>query len=159
MAKDEADDSRMVNATSRENECFETRLVFEKSSDEGASMSKACVIEECKKCEADVIEVIATKKDIESEMTMDESMVDGCFETFSTLVPETWAVASECQRETQATEGGGEKAKVDADTCDKDGSIIEACLIKKVNGCEVNEIQEVATKNDNKEVAMDDMVS
>ena len=52
-------------------------------------MSKACVIEECKKCEADVIEVIATKKDIESEVAMDESMVDGWFVTFSTLVPET----------------------------------------------------------------------
>ena len=89
---------------------------------------------------------------------MDESMADGCFETFSTLVPENWAVASESQRETQEMEGGGEKAKVDADTCDKEGSIIEACSIKKVNGCEVNEIQEVATKNDNKEVAMDDTI-
>ena len=156
--KGKGEDSRAGNTALRVDEHFGTHVVSEISSDEGASMNKACVIEECKKCEADVIEVIATKKDIESEMAMDESMVDGCFETFSTLVPETWAVASECQRETQATEGGGEKAKVDADTCDKEGSIIEACSIKKVNGCEVNEIQEVATKNDNKEVAMDDTV-
>ena len=51
------------------------------SSDEGASKSKACVIKGDKNCEADVIEV--------SEVAMDESMVDGPIETFSTLVPET----------------------------------------------------------------------
>ena len=43
-AKDEADDSKMVNATSREDECFTKCGVFETSSDEGASMSKAFLI-------------------------------------------------------------------------------------------------------------------
>ena len=70
-AKDEADDSRTVNATSREDECFRTRVVFETSGDEGASMSKACLIKGDKKCEADMIEEIAMKKDIESEVAMD----------------------------------------------------------------------------------------
>ena len=67
-------------------------------------------------------------------------------------------VAAKNQRETEETEGGGEKVKVDTDTCDKEGSIIEACSIKKVTGCEAEEIEEVATKNDKKEVAMDDTV-
>ena len=57
---------RTVNATSREDECFGTRIVFETSSDEGASMSKACLIKGDKKCETDMIEEIATKKDIKS---------------------------------------------------------------------------------------------
>ena len=58
-----------------------------------------------------MIEEIATKKDIESEVAMDESMADGRVETFSTLVPETSAVAPVCQRETRETEGSGGKTK------------------------------------------------
>ena len=42
---------------------------------------------------------------------MDESMADGRVETFSTLAPETSAVAPVCQREIGETEGGGEKMK------------------------------------------------
>ena len=42
---------------------------------------------------------------------MDESMADGRVETFSTLAPETSAVAPVCQRETGDTEGGGGKTK------------------------------------------------
>ena len=38
--KDEADDLRTTNATSREDDCFRTRIVFETSSDKGASMKK-----------------------------------------------------------------------------------------------------------------------
>ena len=59
---EEADDSRTVNATSREDECFRTHIVFKTSSDEGASMSKACLIKGDRKCEADMIEEIATKR-------------------------------------------------------------------------------------------------
>ena len=64
-------------------------------------------------CEADMIEDIAMKTFIESEVAMHESMVDGHVENFSTLVRETWVVASESQRETQKTEGGGEETKVE----------------------------------------------
>ena len=84
------DDLRTTYATSREDECFEARVVFETSGDEGARMRKACVIEGDKKCKADKIEEIAMKKDIESEVLMDESMTDGYVETFPTLVLDTW---------------------------------------------------------------------
>ena len=106
MAKDEADDLRTMNATSREDECFRTRVVFETSSDEVASMSKACLIKGDKKCETDMIEEIATKKDIKSEVAMDESMADGHFETFPTPVLVTSAVAPVCHRE-YARQGKG----------------------------------------------------
>ena len=109
--KDETNDSRMVNATSRENECLRTCIVFETSSDEGASMSNACFIKGDKKCETDMIEEIATENDIESEMAMDESTADGHVETFLTPDLETSAVAPLCQRETGETEGGGGKTK------------------------------------------------
>ena len=49
---------------------------------------------------------------VEAKMDMDESMADGHLETFPTLVIETLAVASENQRETKDTEGGGEKKKL-----------------------------------------------
>ena len=39
---DEADDSRTANATSREDECFRTRIVYETSGDEDESM-KTCL--------------------------------------------------------------------------------------------------------------------
>ena len=58
-----------------------------------------------------MIEEIATKKDIESEVAMDESMADGRVETFSTLVPETSAVTPVCQRETGEKGGSGRKTK------------------------------------------------
>ena len=93
-------------------------------------------------------EADACDREIAKEMAMDKSMVDGRVETFSTLVPETWAVASESQRETQKTEGGGDEVKVEANACNEEGSIIEACSIKRVNGYEAHEIEEIATKND-----------
>ena len=123
MMKNETNESRVANATSSEDKCFGTRIVSETSSDEGASMSKACMIKGDKKCEADMIEEIATKNDIESEVAMDESMADGHVETFSTLVPETWADASESKRETQETEGGGEEVKAEANTCEEEGDV------------------------------------
>ena len=42
---------------------------------------------------------------------MDELMADGHLETFATIILETLMVASENQRETEETEGGGEKKK------------------------------------------------
>ena len=112
-SKDEADESRTADATSRENECFGPCIVFETSDDEGASMRKSCVIEGDKECEADMIEEVATRNDIESEVAMDKSTVDDRVETFPTLDLETWAVASKCQHETQETESGGEE-KIEA---------------------------------------------
>ena len=79
---------------------------------------------------------------------MDESMADGHVETFLTPVLETSAVAPLCQRETGETEGVGEEPKVEKNTCDEERRIIEACSIKKVNGYEAHEIEEIATKND-----------
>ena len=40
------DDSRKAEATLREDECFGTRIVFETSDEEGASLIKACVVVE-----------------------------------------------------------------------------------------------------------------
>ena len=110
-AKDEADESRTANATSRQDDCFGTRIVFETSGDDGASMIKACMIEGDKVFEADVIEDVAMTNDIESEVAMDESTADSRVETFPTLDPETSAVAPVCQRETGETEGGDGKTK------------------------------------------------
>ena len=61
-----------MNATSREDDCFGTHIVFETSSDKGTSMGKACLLKGDKKCKADMIEEIATKKDIKSELAMDD---------------------------------------------------------------------------------------
>ena len=110
-AKDEADESRTANATSRQDDCFGTRIVFETSGDDGASMIKACMIEGDKVFEADVIEDVAMTNDIESKVAMDESTADSRVETFPTLDPETSAVAPVCQRETGETEGGDGKTK------------------------------------------------
>ena len=91
--------------------------------------------------EAHEIEEIATKKDIKSEVAMDESMTKGHVETFLTPVLETSAVAPLCQRETGEMEGGGgkteaqhdEDVKIEADAHDEDISIVDTCLIEKVN--------------------------
>ena len=99
------------NATSREDRCFRTRIVYETSGDEGASMRKTCMIEGDIVFEADVIEEVAMTNDIESEVAMDESTADSRVETFSTLIPETSAGAPVCQRETGETEGGDGKTK------------------------------------------------
>ena len=56
------DDSRMAKATSTEDECFKTHVVFE-TSDDGASLIEACIKVD-KECEAHVIEDLATKDDI-----------------------------------------------------------------------------------------------
>ena len=114
----------MGNTSLRVDEHFKTHIVSETLSDEGASMSKSCVIEGCEECEDDAIKELATKNDIESEVAMGEVMADGHVETFSTFVPETWVVAPESQRKTQEMEGGSKEAKIKVDPCDEDGSII-----------------------------------
>ena len=48
---------------------------------------------------------------VEEKMDMDESMADGHLETFPVLILETSADASKARRETEETEGGGEKKK------------------------------------------------
>ena len=79
------DDSRAAYATSREDECFEARIVFETSGD--------------KECDIDMMKDLATKIDNDHDRI------------FFTHVPETSAVAPVCQRETEETEGGGGKRK------------------------------------------------
>ena len=82
-------DSRGGNVALRVDEHFGTHVVSEISSNEGASMREACVIKGCKECEVDVIEVVATRNDIESQMANEESTVNDCVETFPTLDLET----------------------------------------------------------------------
>ena len=48
-----------------------------------------------------MIQEVAARNDIESEVAMDELTTDGRVETFRTLDLETWAVAFERQHETQ----------------------------------------------------------
>ena len=156
LTKNETKELRVANATSSEDKCFGKRIVSETSSDEGTSMSKACMIKGDKKCEANLITEIAMKNDIESEVAEDESMADGCVETFSTLVPETWAVASKRQRETQETEGGGEEVKAKINTCKEEGRVIEACSIKRINEYKAHESKKIVMKNDIKPKRVDD---
>ena len=113
------DDSRTAYATSREAECIEARVVFETSGD--------------KECEIDIMKDLATKIDNDHDRI------------FFTHVPETSAVAPVCQHETEETEGVGEELKVEKNTCDEERRIIEACLIKKVNGYKAHEIEEIET--------------
>ena len=155
MTKKETNELRMANATSCEDKCFGTHIVSETSSDEGASISKACMIKGDKKCEASLIAEIAMKIDIESEVDEDESMADGYVDTFSTLILETWAVASKRQRETQETEGGSEEVKDKTNTCEEEGTIIVACSIKRINGYEAHDSKEIAMKNDIKPKRVD----
>ena len=61
------------------------------------------------------------KNDIKLEVSKDESMADGRVETFSTLVPKTWAVALESKSETQEMEGDGEEVKAKANICEEEG--------------------------------------
>ena len=114
-AKYEANDSRTENATSREDDYFETRIVFETSSDEGTGIGKACLPKGDKKCKANKIEEIGTKKDIKSKVAMDDTMADGHVATFPTPILETSAVTPLCQRETGETEGGGGKTEAQHD--------------------------------------------
>ena len=100
------------------------------------------------------------KNDIESEMAMDESMADSRVETFPTLDPETSAVVPVCQRETEETEGGGGKTKaqhdkevkIEANAYDKDISIVNTCLIEKVNRYETHEFEEVVLDDTTKAI-------
>ena len=61
-------------------------------------------------------------------------------------VPETWTVVTKSQHETQ--EGGSEELKVEADACNEDRSIIKAYSIKRVNGYETHEFEEISMEND-----------
>ena len=111
-----------------------------------------------------MIEEIATKKDIKSKVAMDDSMADDHVKTFPTPVPETSKVVPVCQRETRETEGGGgktkaqhdEEVKIEVDVYNENISIIDTCIIKKINRYEAHELEEMDNDNDLKvEVAMD----
>ena len=158
VAKNKADDLRVANTTSRVEEGFGKRL-SETSREKGVSIIDACMIEGDKECEADVIEEVATKDDIESEVAMNESMADGRGKTLPTLIPEISAVAFEKKCETGETEGGGEKMKAEADAyngeiaekvamCEttEDGNtedscplILETSVVVSENQCEIRE--------------------
>ena len=108
------DDSRMTKGTLREDECSRTHIVFETSDDEGESLIEACVKGD-KKCEANMIEDLATTKDIkEVAINKTTSVHDEHGKTFFTLVLETWEVACKSQHETQEMEGGRGEVKVEA---------------------------------------------
>ena len=126
-------------------------------------MSKACIIKGDKKCEANVIEEIATKNDIESKVAMDKSMADECVEDSFTHVPETWAVATQSQCETKEMEGGS-KGKVQdgvhnkeveqSTEWDGDGQVghvdpkdVLTTSIVEDKGCKAFTINEAATNN------------
>ena len=112
MAKDKADNSSVEGNFGIQ--------VPETSGQKGVSIIDVCIIDADKECEADVIKEVATKDEIESEVAMDESMADCHIETSPPLIPETPAVAIERQRETEETEGGGEKTNVEADEYDEE---------------------------------------
>ena len=90
-----------------------------------------------------------------------------------THVSETWAVATESRRETQEMEGDSKdqdgvhnkeaeqssKREDDSHVGHVDPKDVITTSIEENNGCEAHDIEEVSMKNDNKEVAMDDMVS
>ena len=97
--------------------------VSETSGEKGVSIIDVCIIDAVKESKEDLIEEVTTKDDIELKVAMDESTTDGHIETSPPLIPETPAVAFERQRETEETEGGGEKTKVEVDAYD--GEIAE----------------------------------
>ena len=153
------DDLRTMTAISKEDKCFGTCVVFE-TTDDGASQIEACIKGD-KECEIDMMKDLATKINIEEAAMNKTISVDNDHDRiFSTHAPETWAVVSKNQRETQEMEGVGEEPKVETNTCDEERSIIEACSIKRVNGYEAHEIEEIATKNDiESEVAMEELMA
>ena len=76
--------------------------------------------------------------------------------TSSTLALETMEIASSNRCKTQEMEGEVEEVKVKTDAYDEDISIVETCLIEKVNRYEAHEFEEMDNDNDLKvEVAMD----
>ena len=137
-AKDTVEDFGAANTTSRAEEDFGIQM-SETSGEKRVSIIDAFIIDADKECEAEWIEEVASKDDIESEVTIDESMEDGHMETLSPLIPETPAVAFE---ETEETEGGEEKTKFETNACDKeiaekmamcettkDGNIEDSCQL------------------------------
>ena len=103
--------------------------VSETSGEKRVSIIDAFIIDANKECEAEWIEEVATKDDIDSKVAVDESMADDHIETSPPLIPETPAVAFERQRETEETEGGEEKTKFETNACDKE-------IAKKMAMCE-----------------------
>ena len=164
-AKKEADDSRTANATSREDECFRIRIVYETLGDDGASMRKACMIEGDKVFEADMIEEVAMTNDIESEVAMNESTADSRVETFSTLVLETSAVAPVCKCETREMEGSGGKMKAQHEEEEDQRRkgiptpIVETSAVLPVHQRETGETECVGRKEEDRKGKEEDKVN
>ena len=82
-----------------------------------------------------------------------------------TPVLETLAVAPVCQCETGEMEGGGgktktqhdEEVKIEADAYDEDISILNTCLIEKVNRYETHEFEEVVMDDTPKAIGQSHM--
>ena len=71
VAKNKADDLRVMNTTLRVEEAFEKRLL-RTSGNEGVSIIEVCMIKKGKECEAYGFEEIATDNEIELKVAMDE---------------------------------------------------------------------------------------
>ena len=113
--KGKVEDSRAGNTALRVDMRFGTHVVSETSSDEGASMNKACMIEEDNGCEANKVhEVVVNDKVKEVTMNKTTRMNNDHDKTFSTLVLETWAVEFGNRLKTKDTEGGNGEPKVEA---------------------------------------------
>mgnify|MGYP006889260291 CR=1 FL=1 len=89
--KGKAEDSRAGNAALRVNECFGTHSMSEILSDEEASMSKACMIEENVGCKAYTVDEVAANDKIKEVGVNNTTRADNDHgENFSTLVPKIW---------------------------------------------------------------------
>ena len=98
------------------------------------------------------------ENDVRFEIAMDDTTKanDEHVWTSSTLVLDTLAIASSNRCKTQEMEGDKEEVKVEADAYDEEKSIVEACLIEKVNRYAAHEFEEMDKDNDLEvEVAMD----
>ena len=98
------------------------------------------------------------ENDVRFEIAMDDTTKanDEHVWTSSTLVLDTLAIASSNRCKTQDMEGDKEEVKVEADAYDEEKSIVEACLIEKVNRYAAHEFEEMDKDNDLEvEVAMD----
>ena len=107
------------------------------------------------------------KDDIRRKVSDDQRKMDSF-----THVPETWAVATESERETQEMEGDSKgkdqdgvrnKEAEQSSEREDDGHVghvdpkdVITTPIEEDNGCEAHEIEEATSKEDIKEVVMDD---
>ena len=88
--KDKAEDCRERNFALRVDKLFGTRVVSETSSDEDASMSKSCMIEEDNGCEAYTVDEVIVNDKVKEVFVNNTTRADNNHgETSSTLDLET----------------------------------------------------------------------